>query len=214
MSSVPKTETNGQPVANEPIDRMLAAEVAPEPPNPFDPKRFRLGQDFASKIGVQKVLTNVPVRKPNKQEFFRVRPGEEWQLQTLLLDDKIGRVTYLVDPSMVAEVGAEVYPACIFLAVTRQQNLILWPAKLPGADGRSNSWNESAIAAAKLAESHWVRMSANMAAGYYDVCQATDELAQPEWPPLSFPKILELGFRGQFITSIDHPVLKQLRGEA
>jgi hypothetical protein len=102
----------------------------------------------------------------------------------------------------------------LFLTISRQGSVFLWPAKLPRTDGRSNSWNDSALSAAKLAESHWVRLSSNKPAGLYDVVQAVDRLAEPEWPDLPFQEILRLCFRDRFITSLDHPVLKALRGEA
>jgi hypothetical protein len=57
--------------------------VAPAPdaaqrqsaPDPFDPENLRLGQSFIETAGVEKLLTTVPVRKPNAQDFVRVRPS-------------------------------------------------------------------------------------------------------------------------------------------
>jgi hypothetical protein len=66
---------------------------------------------------------------------------------------------------------------------------------------------------ARLAESKWVRVSANMPGGMYDVVQAVAELTEPEWPDLPFAEILRLAFKDQFIRSPDHPVLRALRGE-
>lgn len=181
--------------------------------NPFDPARFRLSQDFASAVGVKKVLTTVPCRKPHRHEFVRVRTGVEWRLETGVFEDKINREVYLVDPPLWSALLGEVYPVCLYCAVTRQNDVLLWPVKLPGADGKSNSWNESAIAAAKLAESRWVRLAANMPGGMYDVYEAEGELSDPEWPELAFPEILRLAFKARFIQSLDHPVVKALRGE-
>ena len=107
----------------------------------------------------------------------------------------------------------EIYPVCIVSAVTRQGDILLWPVKLPGADGTSNSWNESAIAAARLAENCWVRVAANMAAGMYDVFEASGQLSEPEWPNVPFPELLRLAFKDRFIQSNDHPALRALRGE-
>ena len=89
----------------------------------------------------------------------------------------------------------------------------MWPLKLPKCDGRSIPWHESAIAAANLAEKRWVRVSANMAHGMYDVAQATGDLAEPEWPDVTFKEILKLCFQGRLIDSHSHPILRQLRGE-
>ncbi|MFH1265135.1 MAG: hypothetical protein ABIK89_05365, partial [Planctomycetota bacterium] len=131
-------------------------------PDPFDPASLRLGQDFASSIGVKKVLTTVPCREPNRHEFVRVHSGEEWRLETGLFEDKVHREVYLVRRELWPELAGEVYPACLFLAISRQGDVFLWPVKLPGVDGRSNPWNESALAAAQLAETQWIRVAANM----------------------------------------------------
>ena len=121
-------------------------------PDPFHPAALRLSQDFASSVGVKKVLTTVPCRKPNRHEFFRVRPGEDWRLETGVFEDKVNREVYLVKRELLGELMGEVHATCLFLAINRQGDVFLWPAKLPGADGRSNTWNESALAAAQLAE--------------------------------------------------------------
>jgi hypothetical protein len=192
--------------------RPIAAEELPI--DPFDPAALRLSQDFAASIGVRKVLTTVPCRKPNRHEFVRVRPGEEWRLETGLFEDKVNREIYLVQRDLWAELAGEVFPACLFLAVNRQADVFMWAAKLPGSDGRSNTWNDSALAAARLAETKWVRVAANMCGGCYDVYEAAGELAEPVWPELSFPDILKLCFKDRFIQKADHPAIRALRGMA
>ena len=49
-------------------------------PDPFDPASLRLDQSFAETVGVKKLLTTVPVRKPNRQEFVRVHPNPHQRL--------------------------------------------------------------------------------------------------------------------------------------
>ena len=44
------------------------------PPDPFNPDNLRLSQSFAETVGVKKLLTTVPVRKPSPQDFVRVHP--------------------------------------------------------------------------------------------------------------------------------------------
>jgi len=180
--------------------------------DPFDPAALRLSQDFAGSIGVKKVLTVIPCRKPNRQEFFRVRPEEELRLETAVFEDKVNRDIYLVASDLRLELADEIQAVCLFLTVNRQNDVFLWPAKLPGADGRSNSWSESALAAAKLAEHKWVRMSANMPGGMYDTYEAAGELSAPVWPELAFQEILRLCFKDRYIQSMDHPVIRSLRG--
>lgn len=205
-----ETENNGEKTQQPALFDRGAETAAPDP---FDPTSLRLSQDFATTVGVKKVLTTVRCRKPNRQEFVRVRPGEEWRLETAAFEDKALRETYLVDRTMWSDLAAEISPVCLFLAITRQNDVFLWPVKLPGPDGRPNPWSESALAAAQLAERVWVRMAANMTAGLYDVFQASGELADPEWPELSFQEVLRLAFKDRFIRSADHPVLKALRGD-
>src|SRR5262245_7808867 len=118
LSTAPEKQ-NGQPKA-EP------------PPNPFDPSRLRLSTDFAAHVGVKRLLTTVPCGKPNRHEFVRVRAGEDWRLTTAIYADKTNRdEPYVVDPSLHAELAAELYPACLFSAITRQGDFFLWPCRLP-----------------------------------------------------------------------------------
>jgi hypothetical protein len=195
-------------------DRTVGDEAADPAPDPFDPESLRLTQDFAGAVAVKKVLTTVPCRKPNRHEFVRVRSGAEWRIETAVFEDKINRDDYLVDRTLWSELAGEIVPACLFLAINRQGDVFLWRVKLPGLDGRTNTWNESAVAAARLAETKWVRVSANMVAGLYDLHEATGNIPAPEWPDLSFQEILRLAFRDRFIHDVDHPVLRSLRGEA
>ncbi len=156
-SSLPFGEPSGNgqttTATTAPIRSATAERV---PLDPFDPAALRLSQDFASSIGVKKVLTVVPCRKPNRHEFVRVRAGEEWRLETGVFEDKVNREIYLVQRDLWPELAGEVFPVCLFLAVNRQGDVFLWAAKLPGSDGRSNTWNDSALAAATIAETRWV----------------------------------------------------------
>lgn len=102
---------------------------------------------------------------------------------------------------------------CLFTAITKQGVLFLWPCKLPSSDGRSDSWANTALAAAQRAESRWVRVSANMSASGYDTFEAIGELSEPVWPEESFPDILRIAFKDRFIQDFSHPVLRSLRGE-
>ena len=188
----------------------------PEPPDPFDPAALRLGADYAEGLGVRKVITLVPNRKPNKSEWFRVRPGDAWQLQTAVLELEKGveRSTYLVAPSLRADLSGEITPALLLTCVNKSNDLFLWRIKLPGADGRSNTWTDSALQIAKAAETTWSRMVADMANGIYSHHVSTAEHPDPNWPELSFKEIVKLAFRGRMIDSLDHPVISELRGGA
>jgi len=53
---------------------------------------------------------------------------------------------------------------------------------------------------------------ANINLGAYEMSVAISVMSEPEWPEVSFQEIVRLAFRDRFITSLDHPVIKRLRG--
>ena len=186
-----------------------------ESPNPFDPARFRLTQDFASSIGVKQKLITVPVRKPSKEWWVQTHPDPEYRLETAVLELKEDRETYLIEPDLWPDLATEstVSPRVLFTSVNRQGVLFLWPVRMPGADGRIDEWSRSAIEATQLAQGKWVRVASNMSLGAYEVFEANASLADPKWPDISLGDILKIAFRDKFIKTLDHPVLKRLRGE-
>ena len=182
-------------------------------PNPFDLASMRLSQDFASAIGVKKRITTVPVRKPNRQEFVRVHPDAAYRLDTAVVELKSERETYVVAPSLWPEVYGELIYKRLLATMTRQNVLILWPIRLPGEGGRIDQWNQSAMIAAERATECWVRVASDRHLGAYELFEAPADLPDPVWPDISFQEIFDIAFRGRQIDDINHPVLKQLRGE-
>jgi hypothetical protein len=179
----------------------------------FDPTRLRLSQDFQSMVDVRKVLVTVPVRKPDPQWFVRTHREEGWRLETAVLEVKEDRATFLIDPPLRAELLSEIKSMVLFTAINRMGVVFLWPVRLPSPDGRIDEWSRSALEAAQLGMKRWVRVAANMSLGAYDIFEATANLPEPVWPEESFQKIIEVAFRDRFIRSLDHPVIRRLRGE-
>jgi hypothetical protein len=183
--------------------------------DPFDPERLRLSQDFASAVGVRKLLTTVPVRKPSKEWFVRTHPDPAYRLETAVLELKEDREVYLVAPELREDLATE--PTFsrreLVLAVNRQGIVFLWPLRLPNLDGRLDEWSRSALDASVLAKEQWVRLSANMSLQAYDATVAPAQLAEPAWPDLPLKEILRIGFRDRMISDRNHPVLRRLRGE-
>lgn len=196
----PSTETN-------------SVEISTQPTSPFDPASLRLSQNFAESTGVKKLVATIPVRKPNKQDFIRVHSDAAFRVETMVLEFKEDRETYLVAPHLWAELVGELTPKVLFTAINRQKVLFVWAIRLPNADGKHDDWNASALEAAKAAQKNWVRVSANMNLGAYDIFEASAELPEPEWGDMNFQQILEVAFKGRFIDSLDHPALRRLRGE-
>ena len=178
----------------------------------FDLERLRLSQDFPNQVGVKKAILTVPVRKPDRQWFIKVHPDPAMRLETAVLELKDDRETYLVDPDVHSELPGELVPIVLFTGINRQGVVFLWPVRLPGEDGRGNAWHRSALDAANLAMTRWVRMTSNMSLGAYEVFEATGELPQPEWPEKDFQSLIEIAFKDHFIRSLDHSVIRRLRG--
>ncbi|HUK11219.1 MAG TPA: hypothetical protein VLX09_25360 [Stellaceae bacterium] len=183
--------------------------------DPFDPARLRLDPSYAESLGVKKVLSTVPVRKPNRHDFIRVCPDPEYRLSPAgIVELKAEREVYLFTPQMAQAFSAEITPVSLRTAVNRQGVVFLWPLKLPDPQGRQNAWNDSAIEAAALAEKRWVRVTANMGLGAYETFEAiNDNLPEPEWPSEPFQEILRIAFRSHIVDRPDHPLLKRLRGD-
>lgn len=199
-----------------------AAIPKPEPPpvvyDPFDPSnlaKMKLSQDFAAMAAVKPVITSVAVRKPNKHEFVRVRPGSVWRFDTGCFVDKDTREVYMVTPELWPMMPGDVTPTALVVALSRNSPIpFLWPLVLPSSDGRPNRWHESGIEAARLAESQWLRSVADMSAGCYVPFVAAAKLPEPEWPTdLTMSDLLRLAFQGRFIRDNSHPCLQRLRGE-
>jgi hypothetical protein len=182
--------------------------------DPFDPASLRLDQSFADQVGVKKLLTTVPVRKPGRQEFVRVHPDPQYRLvPAAIIEMKDDREVYLVAPHMAENLPDEISMAALYLTINRQGVLTLWPIKLPAADGKHNTWPQSAMCGAELAMGSWVRISANMSLGAYEIREATGDLPEPKWPEHSFNEILRIAFGDRFVDRPDHPLLQSLRGE-
>lgn len=178
----------------------------------YDINALRLPQNFGESLGVRKILTNVAVGKPGGDRFFRVHPAELMKFNALIYEDKASRESYLIAPSVADPFGRLAKAVMLHLAVDRRGTPFLIPVALPSTNGSRNPWHESLDHAVKAAEKNWVRITANMAAGLYDVFVATAELGEPEWPSLSMEALLHIAFRGKIVDSPDHPVIQGLEG--
>lgn len=173
---------------------------------------IRAPQDF--NVEVKKHWIHIPVGRPPKQEFIRVRPGDGWS-DTLGLYEKRsewGREIYVVLPSMYDTLTGEFSIYKVILAVTRRDKPYVWPIKLPGSDGRHNTWHSTALEAAEIAKEKWIRLQPNQDVGAYDVLVAENQTYAPQWPGLTFLEIINIAFKGRIIGDPDHHIIQELRG--
>jgi len=194
---------------------MTAPKEKPQPEaiDAFDLSKLRLSQEFLETAGAKKILTTVPVSRPNKQDFVRVHPDAKFRAPFAVIDLKEDRERYLLTPDVAAAFPAEFVNEMLYATITRQRVIFLWPVRLPTADGRINEWHRSGQEAAERAMKRWIRVVSNMNLGAYEIMEAPGNYPDPEWPNHTFDELLRIGFRDRIISSFDHPVLKRLRGE-
>jgi hypothetical protein len=63
-----------------------------------------------------------------------------------------------------------------------------------------------------MSKSNWIRITANMSLGGYDVFAAQASLSEPEWPEYDIEAFIEVAFRGKIISSLEHPIVQSLLG--
>jgi hypothetical protein len=181
-------------------------------PDPFDPANFVLDQSYLHDSVSQKVLLEVNMRKPARDEFFRVHSDPSYRVGPVatIKDD---RTDYIIDPALAKRAKIQHTVSTLYTCINIDHELFLWPATVPGSGGGSIlAWHTSAITAATTAMTQWIKLVSDNNAKRYDGFVAQGELDEPEWPALTMAEILKLAFRDRHITDYDHPVLRKKRG--
>jgi hypothetical protein len=181
----------------------------------LDLEQFRIDQDFASHIQTRKTAVSVSVRRPDRQHWVCIHPGRDWRASVAVLEDKTNQRTYIVVPEIVPEVTADLVPKLLVTYATRQGTTSLWPIRMPDEAGRLDTYNESALSIMEQYPGQWIRILPNQIDRCYDVLEMPAiELPAPKWPEGGFRQLFSLAFKNRVINSINHPVLKALRGES
>ena len=204
----------GTTMPEAPLDEAVSATnglttASPNQDDLFaDLSTLRLPQNFET-VGVTPVLTTVPVRKPQKAEFFRAHPKDRLDVFVL---ETLDREVYLIEPSLGVGLGDDVKAVTLVRAVTRQVVELLWPIPLP-SDGRAPlAWHTSAREAADMGRENWVRLRSDMSLGAYRVDRAEGDLGEPRWSDNDLNAILRIAFRDRYISSMGHPLIRQRLG--
>ena len=188
-----------------------------QPPDddPFSPENLKVSQDFAGMTQTRKLLTAVRVGKPNKEAWVRTSCNpEHWIVGSVLELKDQGDETYWLLPAVRdALIGEPCMKAVrLILSVDRQGTPFFWKIAMPDPTGRSQPWVDSMNEAAEIAKSQWVRAAWSMATRAYETTVAEIK-AEPKWPVESLRDLLNIAFRGRIVNSLDHPVLRNLRGQ-
>lgn len=182
--------------------------------DPFDPMNLGITTDYAAAINARASTKAFELRKPNDQEFVRTSPRKDHHLVVGAIPDKqdMNR-PYVVAGSVLPEVKAKYPKAVRGVELVVTQTLagapILWP--VPLAEDRGGKWNSTQRAACNQAKSRWTNLVSGR--GQYD-CQSVDNPREVDWDALpTFREILEQAVSERLIDSMDHTLLRKLRGE-
>ena len=231
MSSPNVSLDGGDDGAPQPLPKSIAKQIedakaasapAPDPlnrnpnqaPDPFDLKSLVINQSYLQTVGSTELLTSIKIGKPNRQEFFRINPNFDYGQSFGILEDKIDRGFYLVAPLMMPELMGEFFVATLYVGITKQNNLFVWPCRLPDENGKQMEWHRTAIIGAETGKTQWTSIRADIYAGFNKIHVADGDLGEPKWPSLPYEEILRIAFREEgIIGSVDHPIVKRLRGQ-
>jgi hypothetical protein len=189
-------------------------QPADQPANPFDLDALR---DISLEdITIERVLLSVAVRRPGRNEFFRVHPDPAYAFPAKIIEyvDGLDREIYWVERSLWPHLLEDIREVRLFTCVSRRGVVFLWPAKLPTDDGAGKRWALSGLEAAEVAKTSWAKLVGNRDAGAYEAVRAKGDLGEPEWPDKSLQELIEIAFKENVILTLDHPVLKELDGRA
>ena len=210
--SITSFEDNAMTYEKDPvqtIQEVTETQNVDESDSDFDLESIRLPQHYSEQIGVKKLLTTVPVRKPNRTQFFRTHP--EYRMDVKLLKYGETDEMYVVKPEVSADVLQLAKPYRLVLVVDRLGTAFIWPLAIPDEE-RPMDWHKSALEADLRAQKAWIRLAANQALGAYDIFEAAGELSEPIWPTESWNKLVAVAFKQKIIDTPEHVIIQKLQG--
>jgi hypothetical protein len=187
-------------------------QTNPTPIGKTNLKVLRLQANYGATLGVKKILTVVPVRKPRKPEFFRTHSSADMTFSGMVYENKEKSEHYLLAPDVASHISELVRAVELHAAIDTSNNVFLIPLPLPDELGNRNPWHESLAGNIAHAQNNWIRISANKDVQGYDTFEATGNLPQPQWPGHDIETLVDIAFRGKIITDLDHPVIQKLLG--
>ena len=178
-------------------------------------EKLRLPADYGGQSGAKKILTTVPVGKPNKGRFFRTHPDDAQTMEALIYEDKEQGDVYIVSPDVGPLLESLTRRVRIYITVDRADNPHLVPVPLPGTDGVRNRWHDSLEKAILHGRNAWIRISANKATGGYEIYEATQSasIPAPKWPEQDIETLVETAFAGKMILDENHPIVDSILGK-
>lgn len=177
----------------------------------FNLKDLVLSDSYAAPATATPKTAEIGLGYPGKLDFFRVRQDGEYQAQFLILEDTREKQTYLVTPALAGELEGDAAPAIVALCANQHGEQFLFVAKLPWYDGEP--FATSRLEAMDRARTEWVRLRRSVSQKGYDIITAAKPFPEPAWSDETFEDLIRQAFKNNVIGSLDHPIVKKLRGE-
>jgi hypothetical protein len=180
-------------------------------PDPFDFKAIRLNGSAGEGVVIKRPIITVPIKVPGRKTWFRCHPDPAHRIEVGIVELDDVNEEYLLS-------GAEVYaaleglyvPVVLRTAMTSRRVLFLMKHKLPRPDGLGANWAISAAEIADRATRGWMCMRSNKDLGAYEPFDASGDIEDPKWPEEDLQALLRIAFRNRVITTLDHPVAREL----
>lgn len=211
--SVPLIEQPGESRSLPSKESVLAASTGGE----FELGKFRRKPGIHFEIRDGRSLNIAAMRKPPSHQYWRGCPNNDYSDVFSLLATDAREDAYLLGVEVADHLHDIGEPACkdkrLRLVAFSNDTFAIVPFAVPDETGRLHTWALSAEEIWDASLTQWVRMSSSMPLGRYTYQVARGDLGEPEWPTQSFAELMEMAFRGLIIESLDHIVLRRLRGE-
>jgi hypothetical protein len=179
--------------------------------DPMDPASHKVSQpDYDTED-----MPVTSVRKPKPREYFRSHPDPTYRRDVELFEHK-GKETelYLVHRKVARLFDEELIPVRLVTSINKVGSVFLCPIRIWDDDNvRLYRLFTSAMKIVERSETEWIRRKYSHEEGGYAGKPALGDLGDPVWPDTTFNDLFRIAFEGRVIDDIDHPVLKELRGE-
>ena len=195
-----------------PLDAEVKADIKTLTSN-VDLDAIAVDQDFAQMIAVKTESAAATIGKAKSQTWFSPHPDPKRWRSFLTIRDQADRDAYhIINPSLAEELAGEFTTTLLVPCMSKQGSLFFWPIKLPGEDGKIDSWNESAFNIAVAKGGQWIRLNSNQSTGSYDTVTPVKKGQEPEWPE-DILGALQKAINKVYIAELNHPLVKRLLGE-
>ena len=166
--------------------------------------------DMFATVQAGSAVFTISIEKPNKKLWTACHPTmEARRVAAIEMPEDRGSGIYVVRKDIVPFVPSdEITIVALHLATTKSGKYLLWPAK-HGDD----SWAISMREAIEAAKGDWIRLVSKRSEGRYEAKPPKNDLGKPTWPNKTFAEIFAIATKDRVIDSVNHPVLKVLRGE-